>query len=632
MQVYRVGAGVFVFVVVLVTSVAIRSQDGSLVEAVRDGHTRTVQALLTAGADPNERDDTGATALMVASAFGTLDSLAALLAAGADVNASDANGATAIMWATSDVARVRLLLDYGADVRVTASGGSTAATAAAQRGDLESLRLLIARGAAENLSSDERDALLTAAYVSVNVEARRVLAAAGLVATDIAQVAPPAARLGSGVLESLVDFLELGLDPDSSYPFATVRIPLLGYAAASGQLDLVRLLIERGADPNKSATGGTTPLMMAAARDRTDVVQTLLDGGAQVDARDRGGRSALDWARTRGETPVSRLLRELGVAATSPDEAPSRVVTQPRQTHQAVAEAIKRLAPISPAFSERNRCISCHNQSLPSMAFAKAREAGIPIGPQVATHPDEVTLKSWAPTVPQNLLGRCMGGGFVPNTAYGLAAMVESGRSRTPTTDARLICFASLQNVDGSWTVPDVRPPLGGSALVFTALAVRVLGANGLAPPGLRAQIGPRIDRAAAFVRRTDPQDTQDAAFKLMGLVWLKGSSDEVTAQANALLALQHDDGGWAQEPAMASDAYATGQALHALRVSGMPASHEAHRSGTAYLLRTQQQDGTVHHTDRDCRYASDDYQAALRRAEMVTSMSRRGDCWDTRG
>ena len=94
-------------------------------------------------------------------------------------------------------------------------------------------------------------------------------------------------------------------------------------------------------------------------------------------------------------------------------------------------------------------------------------------------------------------------------------------------------------------------------------------------------------------VRRTDPQDTQDAAFKLMGLVWLKGSSDEVTAQANALLALQHDDGGWAQEPAMASDAYATGQALHALRVSGMPASHEAHRSGTAYLLRTQQQDGT---------------------------------------
>ena len=39
---------------------------------------------------------------------------------------------------------------------------------------------------------------------------------------------------------------------------------------------------------------------------------------------------------------------------------------------------------------------------------------------------------------------------------------------------------------------------------------------------------------------------------------------------------------------------------------------------------------GLVHHTDRDCRYASDDYQAALRRAEMVTSMSRRGDCWDT--
>jgi putative transposase len=38
---------------------------------------------------------------------------------------------------------------------------------------------------------------------------------------------------------------------------------------------------------------------------------------------------------------------------------------------------------------------------------------------------------------------------------------------------------------------------------------------------------------------------------------------------------------------------------------------------------------GLIHHTDRDCRYASDDYQAALRDREMVPSMSGKGDCWD---
>jgi transposase InsO family protein len=36
-----------------------------------------------------------------------------------------------------------------------------------------------------------------------------------------------------------------------------------------------------------------------------------------------------------------------------------------------------------------------------------------------------------------------------------------------------------------------------------------------------------------------------------------------------------------------------------------------------------------IHHTDRDCRYGSDDYLAALRRLGARPSMSRKGDCWD---
>src|SRR5262249_19841047 len=60
-----------------------------------------------------------------------------------------------------------------------------------------------------------------------------------------------------------------------------------------------------------------------------------------------------------------------------------------------------------------------------------------------------------------------------------------------------------------------------------------------------------------------------------------------------ALVALQHADGGWAQMVSMASDAYASGQALYALHAANMSASDPVYRKGADYLLRTQLDDGT---------------------------------------
>jgi hypothetical protein len=65
------------------------------------------------------------------------------------------------------------------------------------------------------------------------------------------------------------------------------------------------------------------------------------------------------------------------------------------------------------------------------------------------------------------------------------------------------------------------------------------------------------------------------------------------------LLASQRADGGWAQTPHLASDAYATGQALFALRQLGVPAADRALQQGTAYLQRTQAGDGTWHVVNR---------------------------------
>src|SRR5205085_2249773 len=144
-------------------------------------------------------------------------------------------------------------------------------------------------------------------------------------------------------------------------------------------------------------------------------------------------------------------------------------------------------------------------------------------------------------------------------------------------------CLATRQSPDGSWAVTDVRPPLSGNAIMWTALAVR--GLEAYTPPALRSRLEPRIARARAFLQTVETHDTQEAAFKLLGLVWANAPSAMIARQATRVRALQRSDGGWGQLATMAPDAYATGQTLLALRVSGMLATDPVYRRGTAFLL-----------------------------------------------
>ena len=79
----------------------------------------------------------------------------------------------------------------------------------------------------------------------------------------------------------------------------------------------------------------------------------------------------------------------------------------------------------------------------------------------------------------------------------------------------------------------------------------------------------------------------------MLGLVWSDAAGGEIAAEVRRLIALQGHDGGWPQRPTMHADAYATGEALYALRVGGEAISSPAYRGGANYLLRTQLEDGT---------------------------------------
>ncbi len=92
-------------------------------------------------------------------------------------------------------------------------------------------------------------------------------------------------------------------------------------AVDRGRVEIARLLLEAGADPDQSASyyNGQTPLMVAAAHGNLPMIRLLLEHGARPDRRDRHGKAALDYAAPRGTR--QEVYRVLAMAASG--EAPA---------------------------------------------------------------------------------------------------------------------------------------------------------------------------------------------------------------------------------------------------------------------------------------------------------------------
>lgn len=88
----------------------------------------------------------------------------------------------------------------------------------------------------------------------------------------------------------------------------------LHYAAASGNSEMIHLLLAYSADPNirSMAHGeeGATPLHLAACVGNTGVMKLLLDGGAAVEAVDHRGKTAVHWAALQGKMESLKVLQD----------------------------------------------------------------------------------------------------------------------------------------------------------------------------------------------------------------------------------------------------------------------------------------------------------------------------------
>jgi len=77
---------------------------------------------------------------------------------------------------------------------------------------------------------------------------------------------------------------------------------------STNNLDLVALLVERGADINIANGNGDTPLIDAACKGKNEMLEYLLNNGADIDAKNYAGTSALDMAQNSKNSAAVEML------------------------------------------------------------------------------------------------------------------------------------------------------------------------------------------------------------------------------------------------------------------------------------------------------------------------------------
>ena len=332
---------------------------GELADAAMRGDTAATAALLATGADVNEPQSDGATALHWAVHEDNPDLAALLIDAGADVAARNRAGVTALSLAaeTGNAAMVELLLDAGANPLETLPNGETALMMAARTGDVDTVELLIGRGAEIDARENKRGttALMWAAAYGSHGAVQALVdhgADFGLRSDPIQQarrpyLAPtPKERIdeylrGTGQAGTTVA-VDLGGGDDSAE--TPVRAPV-GEAGQSADVPEGEETVaaDRGpvldtpvastrtaevvGDPTQPAdvvgdfggyrrerpiTGGLTALVFAARHGDIETVRILLDAGADVNQVTEYGWTALLTATQNRYYQLGKYLLERG--------------------------------------------------------------------------------------------------------------------------------------------------------------------------------------------------------------------------------------------------------------------------------------------------------------------------------
>jgi len=355
--------------------------------AALNGSAHMLRLLLEAGAEVNAPQTISAdTALMIAARTGKADAVNVLLEYGANINAQESwGGTTALMWAVNEnqLEVMQLLLANGADVNQVslfvapdtgrgfegstlrgrqpeetgpvqgATGEFTPLIFAAREGLLDAAKILVSAGADVNkLSADGKDALGMAIFNGHYAVAAFLLDSGIKVdQADARGFTPLFWAVDRRNMETAPNFpwtitedpkflvsklLEAGADPNkivNDTPQARMRggsprivfASVLMRAAFSGDLELVQLLLDYGADPAVLSKDKESVLAAAAGlgfvmgfhrerplAERLAVIKLLVELGADVNWQDNYGISPLMVAANLGDLPIIEYLVSQG--------------------------------------------------------------------------------------------------------------------------------------------------------------------------------------------------------------------------------------------------------------------------------------------------------------------------------
>ena len=260
------------------------------------------------------------------------------------------------------------------------------------------------------------------------------------------------------------------------------------------------------------------------------------------------------------------------------------------EARQAIDRALPLLERSASTFVAKRGCVSCHHNILPILMLHLARGRGVAVDSAVLDAVEEKTFRDLRkPEALDEAIQASTLNDPTPNDSFLLMAAQAAGIEQGQITAVYARRLLGWQR-DGHWVTSDFRPPHSSSVFTATATAVRAIGSY--LPEELRAEGEVAIQSARKWLIATRPVSTEDAAFRLLGLVWSKAAPREIETARRDLLNFQKS-GGWPELPAYASDAYSTGEALFALHEAGTPTTDPAWRKGLEFLVSTQAADGS---------------------------------------
>lgn len=280
-------------------SLGAASPSTPLIEAVKQGDSGVVRALLQQGTDVNSPGVDGATALHWAAHRDDLATIDLLIRAGANVRATNRYGIAPLSLAciNGGASAIEKLIKAGADPNTTQPGGETALMTAARTGRVDAVQMLIAHGANVNPKDSwkgQTALMWAAAENNADVVTALIKAGADINARSTTSPGPNA-----------YDLVNRGFTP-------------LLFAARADAVDAVRALLAAGANVNDKLVtsdqfNGTSALVLAVIGAKFDVAAFLLDNGADPNTADQGWTALhqIAWSRrpNRGLNTVGPVPR-----------------------------------------------------------------------------------------------------------------------------------------------------------------------------------------------------------------------------------------------------------------------------------------------------------------------------------